>query len=113
MVNPGTEGLYIQGLVKSVVLQDLIDEEATNAYPEAFTALKQATESYSLEDVSQQTGADVEQINETARIFAEAPRSIIICGEGILRQANGYQHMLHLIDLAWVTGKLGKTRMRD
>ena len=36
------------------------------------------------------------------------PRSIIICGEGILRQANGYQHMLHLIDLAWVTGKLGK-----
>ena len=73
MVNPGTEGLYIQGLVKSVVLQDLIDEEATNAYPEAFTALKQATESYSLEDVSQLTGADVEQIHETARIFAEAP----------------------------------------
>jgi formate dehydrogenase alpha subunit len=108
MVNPGTEGLYIQGLVKSVILQDLIDEEATNAYPEAFTALKQAIESYSLEDVSQQTGADVEQIHETARIFAEAPRSIIICGEGILRQANGYQHMLHLIDLAWVTGKLGK-----
>jgi formate dehydrogenase alpha subunit len=108
MVNPGTEGLYIQGLVKSVVLQDLIDEETTNAYPEAFTALKQATESYTLEDVSQLTGADVGQINETARIFAEAPRSIIICGEGILRQANGYQHMLHLIDLAWITGKLGK-----
>ena len=52
---------------------------------------------------------DVEQIHETARIFAEAPRSIIICGEGILRQTNGYQHMLHLIDLTWVTGKLGKS----
>jgi formate dehydrogenase alpha subunit len=108
MVNPGTEGLYIQALVKSVIHQDLIDEEATNAHPDALTALKQATESYTLEDVSQQTGVDVEQIHETARIFAEAPRSIIICGEGILRQANGYQHMLQLIDLAWVTGKLGK-----
>jgi formate dehydrogenase alpha subunit len=108
MVNPGTEGLFIQGLVKSTLHQDLIDEETTNAHPEALAALKQANESFSFEEVSQQTGADVEQIHEASRIFAEAPRSIIICGEGILRQANGYQHMLHLIDLAWVTGKLGK-----
>ena len=108
MVNPGTEGIYIQGLVKSAIDQDLIDEETTQAQPDALVALKQATDSYSLEDVSQQTGVDIEQIHESARIFAEAPRSIIICGEGILRQANGYQHMLHLIDLAWVTGKLGK-----
>jgi formate dehydrogenase (NADP+) alpha subunit len=108
MVNPGTEGLFIQGLIKSTLHQDLIDEETTNAHPEALSALKQATESFSMEEVSQQTGVDVEQLHEAARIFAEAPRSIIICGEGILRQANGYQHMLHLIDLAWVTGKLDK-----
>ena len=31
MVNPGTEGLYVQGMVKSVLHQDLIDEETTNA----------------------------------------------------------------------------------
>ena len=108
MVNPGTEGLYIQGMVKSALHQDLIDEEATRAYPEALAALKEATESFSFEEVSQQTGVDIEQIHEAARIFAEAPRSIIICGEGILRQTHGYQHMLHLIDLAWVTGKLAK-----
>ncbi len=108
MVNPGTEGLYVQGLVKSVIHQDLIDEESTNAYPQALAALKQAGGSLSLEEVSNQTGVDVEQFHETARIFAEAPRSIIICGEGILRQANGYQHMLHLIDLAWITGKLNR-----
>jgi formate dehydrogenase alpha subunit len=29
MVNPGTEGLFIQGLVKSTLHQDLIDEETT------------------------------------------------------------------------------------
>ncbi|MEJ2229807.1 MAG: molybdopterin-dependent oxidoreductase [Nitrospirales bacterium] len=108
MVNPGTEGLYVQGLVKSVIHQDLIDEEATSAFPEALSALKQAVEPISLEDVATQTGVDPEHIHEAARIFAEASRSIIICGEGILRQAGGYQHMLQLIDLAWVTGKLGR-----
>ncbi len=107
MVNPGMEGLFIQGLVKSTLHQDLIDEETTQRYPHALAALKQAMESFSFEEVSQQTGVDIEQLHEAARIFAEAPRSIIICGEGILRQANGYQHMLHVIDLAWVTGKLG------
>jgi formate dehydrogenase alpha subunit len=108
MVNPGTEGLYIQGLVKSVIHQDLIDEEATSAFPEALAALKQAVESISLEDIANQTGVDLKQIQETARIYAEASRSIIICGEGILRHAGGYQHMLQLIDLTWVTGKLGR-----
>jgi formate dehydrogenase (NADP+) alpha subunit len=108
MVNPGTEGIYIQGLVKSVIYQDLIDEEATSAFPEALAALKQAVESFSFDDVANQTGLDPEQIHETARIFAEASRSIIICGEGILRHTGGYQHMLNLIDLAWITGKLDR-----
>ena len=39
--------------------------------------------------------------------MAEAPRSIILCAEGIVRRPNGYQNVLKLIDLAWITGKLG------
>jgi formate dehydrogenase (NADP+) alpha subunit len=108
MVKPGAEGLYIQGLVKSVFEQDLIDDEATSAFPEALAALRQAVESVSLEEVANQTGVELAQIHETAKIFAEASPSIIICGEGILRYSGGYQHMLHLIDLAWITGKLGQ-----
>jgi len=106
MVNPGTEGTYIQGLVKSVIEQDLIDEEMTGPYPEALAALKEAANAISLETVSAHTGIDVDQIHETARIFAEASRSIIICGEGILRQTGGYHYMFNLVDLAWLTGKL-------
>jgi len=108
MVKPGTEGLFVQGLVKSVMDQDLIDEEATSAFPESLDSLRQAVGLLSLEDIANQTGVNLDKIHEAARIFAEASRSIIICGEGILRNAGGYQHMLHLIDLAWVTGKIGR-----
>jgi predicted molibdopterin-dependent oxidoreductase YjgC len=48
----------------------------------------------------------VESLKETAAIFAEAPRSIILCAEGIVRRPDGYQNVLKLIDLAWITGKL-------
>jgi len=106
MVKPGTEGVLVKGLVKSVLDQDLVDSDVTGQAPPAFDALKQAANAISLEAVAQQTGIAVEQINEIAKIFAEASRSIILCGEGIVRQHDGYNNVLNLVDLAWVTGKL-------
>ncbi|MFQ5930784.1 MAG: molybdopterin-dependent oxidoreductase [Nitrospiraceae bacterium] len=108
LVKPGTEGLFVQGLVKSALEQDLIDAEATGKHPEAFAALKQALAGFSLASIAEQTGVAVDQINEAAAVFAEAPRAVIICGEGIVRRPGGYHHVLTLVDLAWVTGKLGR-----
>ncbi|MCZ6801296.1 MAG: molybdopterin-dependent oxidoreductase [Nitrospirae bacterium] len=108
LVKPGTEGLFVQGLVKTVLDQDLVDNSSTDQHPDAFAALKQAASAVSLENIAKQTGIAVEQIQEAARIFAEAPRAIIICGEGIVRQSNGYHNVLNLVDLAWVTGKLNQ-----
>src|SRR5574341_676325 len=108
MVKPGTEGAFIAGLVKSVLEQDLVDAEMTARHPEAFAALKQAVAGISLTAVASQTGLTVEQINEAAALYAEAPRAVIICGEGVVRRADGYRQVLRLVDLAWVTGKLGR-----
>ncbi len=108
MVNPGTEGTFVQGLVKSVLDQDLIDPDSTAQAPDALAALKAAAGRVSLETVAQETGVPVQTMQEMARVFAEAPRAIILCGEGILRQQQGYENTLSLIDLAWVTGKLHK-----
>ena len=108
MVKPGTEGTFVKGLVKSVLEQDLIDPDLASQAPEALAALKAAADAVSLETVARETGVSIEMIQEVARVFAEAPRSIIVCGEGIVRQHNGYDNTLSLIDLAWVTGKLNK-----
>ena len=108
LVKPGTEGLFVKGLVKSVLEQDLIDTEVTGRHPEAFAALQQAVAGLSLDAVASVTGVSTDRINEAASVFAEAPRSVVICGEGIVRRPHGYQHVLALIDLLWVTGKLGR-----
>ncbi|MFQ5991783.1 MAG: molybdopterin-dependent oxidoreductase, partial [Nitrospiraceae bacterium] len=108
MVKPGTEGLFAQGLVKSVIEQDLVDAETTANHPQPFGALKDAVAGLSLSTIAERTGVSAEQINEVASVFAESPRAVIICGEGLVRRTNGYQHVLTLVDLAWVTGKLGQ-----
>lgn len=107
-VRPGTEGLFVQGLVKAAIEQDLIDTEATGRHAQSFAALKEAVAGVSLDAVAAATGVPVERIHEAAAVFAEAPRSVVICGEGIVRRADGYRHVLALIDLLWVTGKLGR-----
>jgi formate dehydrogenase (NADP+) alpha subunit len=108
LVRPGTEGLFVKGLVKSVIEQDLIDTDVTGKHAQAFAALKQAVSGLSLAAVAAATGVSTDRINEAAAVFAEAPRSVVICGEGIVRRPDGYRHVLALIDLLWVTGKLGK-----
>lgn len=108
LIAPGTEGLVLDGLVKTIIDRDLIDEEAVGRYPAAFEALKAAVSRLSLDHLSHQTGVSVESFQEIAEIFAEAPRSIILCAEGIVRRRDGYRNVLKLIDLAWITGKLGR-----
>ncbi|MBH0202937.1 MAG: molybdopterin-dependent oxidoreductase [Nitrospira sp.] len=108
LIKPGTEGAVIDGLVKATIDQDLVDEEAVGKHPHAFEALKSAVADVSLEGLAAQTGISVEAFREIAAIFAESPRSIILCAEGIVRRANGYQNVLKLMDLAWITGKLGQ-----
>ncbi|MGE0470751.1 MAG: putative NADH-quinone oxidoreductase, subunit G [Candidatus Nitrospira kreftii] len=108
LIRPGTEGMVIDGLVKAAIVYNLVDEEAINKYPRAFTELKSALENLSFEQVSAQTGLAVEAFKEIATIFAESPRSIIVCAEGIVRRTHGYQNVLKLMDLAWITGKIGQ-----
>jgi formate dehydrogenase alpha subunit len=108
MVKPSSEGVFVQGLVKSVIEQDLIDTEATEKHPNAFAALKEAVEKLSFDVITAATGIALEQIHEAASIFAEAPRAIILCAEGVVRRSGGYENVLSLMDLAWITGKLGR-----
>lgn len=108
LVKAGTEGLFVQGLVKAVLEQDLVDADVVGQHPEAFAALKQAAGSVSLARVAELTGVSIDQIVDAATIYAEAPRSVIIVGEGIVRRTGGYREVLNLVDLAWVTGKLGQ-----
>ena len=108
LITPGTEGWVIDGLVKATIEQDLVDETAVSKHPKAFEALKAATAGLSLEQIAAQTGIAVDAYREIAAIMAEAPRSIFLCAEGIVRRPDGYQNVLKLIDLAWMTGKLGR-----
>jgi len=102
----GSERWFIKALVKAAVEEDLVDESATTAAPEAFVALKAAVAGLSWEVLTARTGVPREAAVEAVRLYAEAPKAVILCAEGVTRHADGYASILNLVDLAWVTGKL-------
>ncbi|MEK6549137.1 MAG: molybdopterin-dependent oxidoreductase [Nitrospirota bacterium] len=104
----GSEEWVIKSLVKAVIEEDLVDEAATGAAPEAFAALKAAVSGLPWDALTARTCVTRETAVELARLYAEAPKAVILCAEGVTRQANGYANVLNLVDLAWVTGKLTK-----
>ncbi|HZC68787.1 MAG TPA: molybdopterin-dependent oxidoreductase [Nitrospirales bacterium] len=102
----GSERWFIKALVKAAIEEDLVDEAATTAAPEAFAALKAAVAGLSWEVLMARTGASREAVVEAVRLYAEAPKAVVLCAEGVTRHADGYASILNLVDLAWVTGKL-------
>ena len=102
----GSERWFIQALVKAAVEEDLVDEAATTAAPEAFAALKAAVGGLSWDVLTARTGTSRAVAVESVRLYAEAPKAVILCAEGVTRQVEGYASVLNLVDLAWVTGKL-------
>jgi|GEM_PF-20012 len=108
LITAGSEAVVIKALVKAVVEDHLVDASAVRAAPEAFAALKAAVAGLSWDDLTAQTGVTRDTAVEVARLYAGATTAVLLCAEGVTRQAHGYTSVLNLVDLAWVTGKLTK-----
>src|SRR2546426_11569202 len=85
----GSERWFIQALGKAAVEEDLVDEAATTAAPEAFSALKAAVAGLSWEVLTARTGTSREVVIEAVRLYAEAPQAVILWAEGGTRQIGG------------------------
>src|SRR2546425_4878282 len=71
----GSERWFIQALVKAAVEEDLVDEAATTAAPEAFAALKAAVAGLSWEALTARTGVSREAAVEAGRAPPRGPRA--------------------------------------
>ena len=107
-IKPGSERALLQGLIKVLVEQNLVDEAFAQKYPDALAKIREAVASISLEAFQSETGIEPAMLQEVTQLFAQAERGIIVCGEGILRRPKGYENTQLLIDLAMLAGKLEK-----
>ncbi|WP_078547801.1 assimilatory nitrate reductase catalytic subunit NasC [Litchfieldia alkalitelluris] len=107
-VKPGTDAALANGLLKSIIDENLINpsfiEEKTKGYQE----LKEHLNQLDLGEISELTGIPTEQIRKCAEMFGKSETGMIFTARGVEQQTDGYLAVRNFLNILLVTGKLGK-----
>ena len=105
---PGTEQLLLGGLLKSVMDQGFQKDEWLAENCESPATLLYALSALDLRDISRITQVDMSDIVEAARLYGEADASALVYALDNIQQSQARDCVLSLVNLALVTGNIGK-----
>jgi formate dehydrogenase alpha subunit len=104
----GTDVALINGLVRVIIDEGLLDEEFVGRRTDNFEAFAESLKKYTLEYVEEATGVLGQEIRAAALLYAEASRAAIVYGTGITQHTGGTDGVKALANLALLTGNIGR-----
>ena len=107
---PGTDVALLNAIAKVVLDEGLLDEKFVDARTEGFDEWRQVVDRYDRAYAEKITGVPAEDIARAARMYARPPfsGSCLIWGMGITQHTNGTPNAHSLLNLALLTGQLGR-----
>jgi len=104
----GSDISLANGIGREIIHAGLANREFIDRATDHFEDYARTVEAYTLERVERDTGVPAEAIRELAHAYASADRAMICWTLGITEHHNAVDNVLALIDLALVTGHVGK-----
>jgi len=105
---PGQDLALLNAIIYTIIDENLYNKEYINQNTEGFDLLKKEVESFDFILLSRLCGVEPDLIKSVARIYAKAKSSIIFWGMGISQHIHGTQNAFSLINLALITGHVGR-----
>jgi formate dehydrogenase major subunit len=106
--NPGTDVAFLNGLIHVIIREGLYDAEFIEERTEDFDQLRDAVQTYTPDLVSRLTGIPEPLVIDVARAYGRANRAMIFWGMGISQHTTGTDNARCLINLALLTGNIGR-----
>ena len=108
--NPGTDVALLNTMAKVILDEQLADETFIKERTEGYEKWQQIINEYSLPKGAKITGIPEEDIAQAARYYArpQFSGSCLIWGMGVTQHTNGTANAHSLLNLAFVSGQLGK-----
>jgi predicted molibdopterin-dependent oxidoreductase YjgC len=107
-LNVGSDVALSNGMAREIIHAGLHNREFIERATEGFEAYTASVESYTLERVEALTGVPADVIKDVAHTYARADRAQICWTLGITEHHNAVDNVLALINLALLTGHVGK-----
>ena len=104
----GSDIALANAVGREIIAAGLENREFIDRATADFEAYKAKVEPYTLEYAERETGVPADGIRELAHAFASAPRAMICWTLGITEHHNAVDNVLSLIDLALLTGHVGR-----
>ena len=107
---PGTDVALLNGIANVIINEGIQDHGFIDNRTEGYDDWKETVSKYTPVYVESLTGVDADDIVQAARIYAKPPfsGSCLIWGMGIIQHTMGTANAHGLLNLAFVSGQLGK-----
>jgi predicted molibdopterin-dependent oxidoreductase YjgC len=104
----GSDIALANAMGREIIAAGLAHDEFIGRATAQFEAYRAAVEPYTLEHAERETGVPAEAIREAAHAYAKADRAMICWTLGITEHHNAVDNVLALINLALLTGHVGR-----
>jgi len=105
---PGTDVAWINGLIKVILDEGLLNQAFIDERTENFEALARVLDAYSPDRVESITGIPAADLVRAARLYAGAGAATILYAMGITQHTNGTDNVKALANLAMAAGQIGR-----
>jgi len=107
-LKPGTDIPLLNIVIKTILENDWIDEDFIEERTEGIEHLRETLEDFDKEAAAEECGVPLEDIELAAKKYAEADNAAIFTGMGMSQHTCGVDNVQNEINLALVTGNLGR-----
>ncbi len=105
---PGTDVALLNAMLHTIVTENLIDRDFIDTRTDGWDTFRKSIIPYSPEAMEGICGIPAADIRAAARLYATAPNSMIFWGMGIAQHTHGTDNARCLINLALITGQIGR-----
>ncbi|MBW3553563.1 MAG: molybdopterin-dependent oxidoreductase, partial [Gemmatimonadetes bacterium] len=105
---PGSDVALLNAMLHTIVAEDLVDADFIDTRTDGWDAFRRGIQAYSPEAMEPICGIPADEIRAAARLYATADAAMIFWGMGISQHTHGTDNARCLIDLALVTGQIGR-----
>ncbi len=107
-VRPGTDLALMNAILHAVVRLGGVDESFVERHTTGFDEVLATVMRYAPEDVERTVGIPAARIWEAARLWVQAPRTMLLHARGIEHHSKGTDTVLSCINLVLATGRIGR-----
>lgn len=107
-IRTGTNVLVFNALASVIVEENLFDAEFVKERVSEFEEYCEFIKQFTPENVAERCGVSPEDIRKAARIYANAKPAMTVHGLGMTEHFQGTEGVMGIVNLALLTGNLGK-----